>query len=237
MPCDLARLYGHAAASLPHDPRGDETAVLHAGRLAEPPAGVATGRLHIRKLHHTYDSFFRADALWISLSRETSRQLGLFLLACAFHGPKRETVIHLTHPESSIRHLCWPANAVALDDPPPGLTMVPHVLRYSPAHVAKHPWPHRDPARMPVFALSNREAWLGESEAEWRNRDTVWFIRPEDATLLGEFFLNIGSSLNGETEYALESDAGYRGVGPLSAEVQIFLPGSPGYWFPQPDET
>ena len=36
-------------------------------------------------------------------------------------------------------------------------------------------------------------------------------------------------------EYALEGDAGFRSVGPMSAELRIFLPGSDGWVFPGED--
>jgi hypothetical protein len=52
---------------------------------------------------------------------------------------------------------------------------------------------------------------------------------------LAELLLNAGCSWNEVREYALEGDAGYRGVGPMSAELRIFLPGSHGWIYRDDD--
>jgi hypothetical protein len=54
---------------------------------------------------------------------------------------------------------------------------------------------------------------------------------------LAELLLNAGQPSNPEAEYVLEGDGGYRGVGYLSAEASIWLPGSaawdPSQWEPE----
>jgi hypothetical protein len=50
-----------------------------------------------------------------------------------------------------------------------------------------------------------------------------------------ELLLNAGCSWNEVRDYALEGDAGYRGVGPMSTELRIFLPGSDGWIYPDDD--
>jgi hypothetical protein len=48
---------------------------------------------------------------------------------------------------------------------------------------------------------------------------------------LADLLLNAGCSWNSVREYSLEGDAGCRGVGPMSAELWVFLPGSHGWFF------
>ena len=52
---------------------------------------------------------------------------------------------------------------------------------------------------------------------------------------LSELLLNAGCSWNEVRDYDLEGDAGYRAVGPMSAELTIFLPGSDGWIYPDDD--
>jgi hypothetical protein len=67
-------------------------------------------------------------------------------------------------------------------------------------------------------------------------RDTVrvWASSP-GILRLAELLLNAGCSWNQVREYALEGDAGYRGVAPMSAELRIFLPGGDGWIYPGQD--
>ena len=64
------------------------------------------------------------------LSARTCRELGLFLLACRFHGPAQTTTLTLRHPESDIRRIVITADEVTLADPPIGLSMKPFALDY-----------------------------------------------------------------------------------------------------------
>jgi hypothetical protein len=45
---------------------------------------------------------------------QTSRELGLFLLACGFHGPAQATTLTLSHPDSDIRRIVVTADEVTL---------------------------------------------------------------------------------------------------------------------------
>lgn len=128
------------------------------------------------------------------------------------------------------------ASDLQLDDPPVGLSMIPFALRYYPSETTKHPWiSDCDTSDLPVFALSNAEDCVGPSDADWANRDTIWIAISPGMFRFAEFLLNAGCSWNEVRDYALEGDAGYRGVGPLSAELRIFLPGSDGWFYPGDD--
>jgi hypothetical protein len=68
----------------------------------------------------------------MSLSSRTCRELGVFLLACAFHGPAETTTLTISHPDSDIRSIVIPAGGLTLTDLPVGLSMVPFALLYLP---------------------------------------------------------------------------------------------------------
>jgi hypothetical protein len=185
-----------------------------------------------RKLHHNYNGWYRADALWLYLTPEKCRELGIFLLATCFHGPTKQTTLSITHPGSAIRRIVIPATELNLDDPPTGLSMVPFALRYYPEETKKHPWMYdSDTRELPVFALSNANDMVGPTDEDWSKRDTVWLHTSPGTMRFAELLINAGCSWNEVREYALEGDAGYRGVGPMSAEMRIFLPGSDGWIF------
>jgi hypothetical protein len=88
---------------------------------------------------------------------------------------------------------------------------------------------------LPLLALSNADDCVGTDD-EWRRRDTVWIRASSAGTLrLAELLLNAGCSWNPVRDYALDGDAGYRGVAPMSAELRIFLPGSDGWIYESDD--
>ena len=165
------------------------------------------------------------------LSPKKCRELGLFLLATGFHGPRKTTTLCLTHRESAIRRISIFKSELRLEDTPPGLTMAPFALRYYPHKTATHPWLHdSDVGDFPTLALSNAEDSIA-TEQGWASRDTIWIPPDTGMFRLAELLLNAGCSWNAVRDYALEGDAGYRGVGRMSAELQIFLPGSDGWIF------
>src|SRR5260370_9162131 len=231
--CDLNRVFGHLATTLPDGPPDSPNLpdfVFHAGVLPVPPATLSSDRIIIRKGRHEYNSWYLAESLWMSLSARKCRELGVFLLSCAFHGPVEDTTLTIGHPDSDIRMILIPAGKLTLADLPFGISMVPFALRYSPGEPKRYPWMYDCCTHdLPLLALSNLDDCVG-GEEQWRGRDTVriWASRP--GTLrLAELLLDAGCSWNKVRDYALEGDAGYRGVAPMSAELRIFLPGSDGW--------
>ena len=229
--CDLNRIFGAVAALVPDGPPGDPDFILHADILPVPPAALFTDRLLFRKIAHDYNGWHQADALWMYLSPTKCRELGIFLLACAFHGPSENVTLTINHPDSAIRRITIPAGELKLADLPAGLSMKPFAFRYFPTETEKHPWMYElNKHNLPVLALSNAEDCVGSRDEDWSGRDTIWISVASPGTfLLAELLLNAGCSWNTVREYALEGDAGYRGVGPMSAELRIFLPGSDGW--------
>jgi hypothetical protein len=235
--CELNRIFGDFAARVPDGPPGYPDFVFHAGVLPVPPTALFTDRIVIRKAKKEYNSWHRADALWMYLNPRKCRELGVFLLACAFHGPAETTTLTISHADSAIRRIVIPAGRLTLADLPVGLSIVPFALRYFPAETETHPWMHDCCTHsLPLLALSNANDCVGPTDEEWRGRDTIWIWAANEGTIrLAELLLNAGCSWNPVRDYALEGDAGYRGVAPMSAELRIFLPGSDG-WIYQGDD-
>lgn len=229
--CDLNRIFGDLAALVPDGPPGYPDFVFCSGVLPAPPADLATDRIVIRKIKHEYDSWYRADGLLMCLSPLKCRELGVFLLACGFHGPAETITLTISHPESDIRRIIVPAGGLHLADLPVGLSTKPFALRYFPAETASHPWSHDCCTHhLPRFALSNAEDLVGPTEKDWGARDTVWIHEMGPGEFrFAELLLNAGCSWNPVREYELEGEAGFRGVAPMSAELRILLPGSDGW--------
>ncbi len=236
MTCELEQIFGDLAARVPDGPPGHPYFIFHAGVLPVPPLSISTDRILFRKAKSDYNGWYRADALWMYLTPRKCRELGLFLLASGFHGPAETTTLSITHPDSSVRRIIIRASELGLDDPPVGLSWVPFALRYYPSETRRHPWlDNCDTRDLPVLALSNADDSVGPTEEDWEKRDTIWMAASQGMFRLAELLLNAGCSWNEVREYALEGDAGYRGVGPMSAELRIFLPGSHGWIYPDDD--
>ncbi len=228
--CGLSQTFGELAGRVPDGPPGHPHFVFHAGVLPVPPAFLSTDRILFNKLHHDYNGWYKADALWVYLTQKKCRELGLFLLAASFHGPKQDTTLSITHPKSAIRKIIIRASELNLEDPPVGLSMVPYALRYYPTETNKHPWLYENHIDdLPVLALSNADDCVGATDEDWSTRDTIWMGAYSGTLHFAELLLNAGCSWNPVREYALEGDAGCRGVGRMSAELKIFLPGSDGW--------
>jgi hypothetical protein len=230
--CDLNRIFGDLTLLVPDDPANPGDIVLDAGVLPLPPAALSIDRIVIRKATHGYNSWYLADALWMSLSLRTCRELGVFLLACVFHGPGETTTLTISHPDSDIRRIIIPAGKLTPADLPFGLSMIPFAFRYTPGEPESHPWMYDSCTHdLPLLALSNEDDCVGGDE-QWRRRDTVRIWASSPGTMrLAELLLDVGCSANTIREYALEGDAGCRGVAPMSAELRIFLPGSDGWLY------
>ena len=233
--CGLEEIFGDLAARVPDGPLGYPHFVFHAAVLPAPPAKISTDRILLRKTHHTYNSCYKADGLWTYVTPRKCRELGVFLLACGFHGPQENTPLLITHPDSAIQRIIVRASDLRLDDPPVGLSTLPFALRYYPSTTRKHPWKYDcDTSDLPSFYLSNAEDCVANEE-DWAKRDTVWVQMSSGMFRFAELLLNAGCSWNEVRDYDLEGDAGYRAVGPMSAELTIFLPGSDGWIYPDDD--
>ena len=172
--CDLNAIFDGLASTVPDGPPGYGEFVFHHHVLPVPPASLSSDRILIRKAKHEYNSCYRAEGLSMFLSARTCRELGLFLLACGFHGPAQTTTLTLSHLESDIRRIVVTADQVTLADLPIGLSMKPFALGYFVAETQEFPWLHDCCSHdLPLFALSNEQNSIATDE-QWRARDTIW---------------------------------------------------------------
>jgi hypothetical protein len=224
MGCDLERLFGDMAATLPTQP--DAEVRLTATTLPHPAAHLRTDRLYITRGLHEYDpGAFRADVAHVHAHKPTYQQLGLLIMAVVFHSELEEVEVDLIHPASTIRRLVIESPFRVPNNIRPGYNTRPHVFNYWPSAPSRFPWSLiGDPTTMPCFYFINQDILRG-------------FGTDTGSVRLAESLLNAGQLSNPEDEYALEGDGGYRGVGYLSAEAHIWLPGSaawdPTQWEPE----
>jgi hypothetical protein len=234
MGCDFERVFGTLADAMPTSSDGNAEFVFSRRTLPVPPAEMATDRLILAKTTHSYHPAWRVDAVRMQAHRRTCRQLGLLILAVVFHETPAQVHVALTHPSSSVTHLVL--EYTYLDESRGGYRTRPYTFVYSPRETARHPWygrpeswPRRDLRDLPVFALTTMDDLIMTSE-DWTRRDTVRGCGSDEARVLfAELLLDAGRPGNLVTEYHLEGEGGFRGVGEQSAEMSIFLPGSPGW--------
>ena len=231
MQCGLSQVFGAIASRVPEGQLGEADFVFRREDLPRPPAELRTDSIVVQRTTHDYNSWYRADALWIYLGRRKARELGVFLLACMFSVHEEDTLLLLDHPQSHIRRIVVPPRRSR--ESHVGLDLMPTSFRYFPQEMAKHPWAgETNLADLPLLALTNIDD-CSVTDEDWRERDT---LRQESSDIgtarLAELLLNAGCSWNSRSEYDLEGDAGFRGVAPLSAEIRLFLPGSDG-WRPE----
>lgn len=230
---DLHQVFAELRAAVPEGPPGQVEFLFRHDNLPIPPSRLTSDRIHIRKIVRNYNGWHRVDNLAMYVDDAACRDLGLFLLACAFHDPEH-SVLELSSSWSEVRRIVyrapWPA-----DDPPLGLVLRPATFRYFPSVTKKHPWLHeKDISSLPLLALSNENECI-LSDDEWRKRDTVFVESSSAGTVcLAELLLNAGCPWNKVREYELEGDAGFRGVAPMSAELHLLLPGS-DHWRAHPE--
>ncbi|HEX6684015.1 MAG TPA: hypothetical protein VF062_14520 [Candidatus Limnocylindrales bacterium] len=211
---DLKRLGGRlgdllAAATLDGD--GDAFRFDTSSAPVLPPAATSD-RVVITRSHHTYNGCWRADSLHLYATKQTLRALGVLALASLFG---RTTVLALTHPASHIRTLRI--------NTPPG----PAWYDYRPRRRMKYPLAgdEVDPHDLPAVHLTAQPSPF--TDAEWAARDTiVGFGTAQGVARFGQLLLDAGHPDGELDEYHLEGEAGNRGVAPLSAELNLWLPGS-----------
>jgi hypothetical protein len=230
---DLHQAFAGLRAAVPDGPPDEADFLFKHDNLPVPPPQLSSGRLHFRKIARDYNGWHRVDSLALYMDEQACKDLGLFLLACAFHEPEH-SVLELSSAWSEVQRVVYRAQWPE-DDPPLGLVVRPVTFRYVPSVTKKHPWLHeKQLSDLPLLALSN-ETESVQSDEEWRLRDTVFIESSTAGTVrLAELLLNAGCSWNQVREYELEGEAGFRGVAPMSAELRLLLPGS-DHWRAHPE--
>jgi len=232
---DLARLFGELTGAVPDGPPGEVDFIFSREVLPVPPPELATERVFVSKTYHDYNGWYRADALILFVDPVASRELGVFLLACALHDPV-EARLELPLA-SDVRRFVYRSPTRNGAEVPVGLSQRAQTFRYFPSQERKHPWLGEADARtLPLLALSTSDE-SPLTPSDWEHRDTVFVEGSAAGTVrLAELLLNAGCSWNLVREFDLEGDAGFRGVAPMSAELQIALPDS-FRWLAHPVST
>lgn len=232
MASDLESLFAELANTIPIGV--SDRFVFTSQVLPVPPPYLITDRLLLKKGAHDYDSNFRADVLQFHFHQETCRNLGLLILSIILHPEPAKVHLELTHPASDIKNLIIEFDHKSPDRIVSGYHYLPYDFVYSPNEVERHPWFGSciDPSDLPKIYLTNLKRFVVTDE-DWKQRDTIiGFGGDRGSVLFAELLLNAGRLQSKLNEYHLEGEAGVRGVGPMSAEVTLFLPGSFG-WNPE----
>ncbi|MBN9388709.1 MAG: hypothetical protein J0I20_11700 [Chloroflexi bacterium] len=214
-----------------------ENFIFSAKTLPIPPPVIETDQLWIYKCKHGYNDFFQTDRLDFNATKEMCGYLGLLTLAVLFHEEVDQVELKLTNPDSHIKRIIIEFKYETLENISSGYSHRPFATNYYPSTIEKHPWYYSrveiDPYNLPCFYLTDFE-YPPVNKDEWESRDTInGFGSDEGSARLAELFLNLAHIENETDEIQLEGEAGFRGVGRLSAEVSIFLPGSLGWIAPE----
>jgi hypothetical protein len=233
MGCDLGTTFGELVATLPDAIDGDDSFVFTRAVLPPPAPVMVTDRLFITAGQHEYNGCHIEDGLDCHFaSNATVRALGVLTLAVLFHPDPKTVELQLTNPRSDVRRL----RIRYSHSPDPGVEFfaTPAFFRYWPIQVQRHveSWRrslHR--SDRPNLCLTT-ESELGQVSGlhgDSEPRDTVVGFGGDRAMVfMAGLFLDVGIDQE-EREVDLESDAGFGGVGPCSAEMRLWLPGS-DYW-------
>ena len=252
MACDLERVFGALADIVPeaddNEPVGpdyneedddddDLIIVFSADNLPRAPAQLKTDDLAASWGLHSYGStpFEMVD---FTAPKRTFRLLGLLILSKVFHDGPEAVTLDLGYggpgTPGPIRRLVLDYRYDASERF--GYSSKPDRFRYMPGRDDKHPWLGStiQPRDMPIAYLTGSD-WEESRLSDGEARETaVGFGGDEGNVLFAELLLNASMPWNERDEYALEGECGFRGVGPGSAEIRLFLPGHVFYDQPVP---
>lgn len=212
----------------------EENFIFFSKTLPVPPPVLETEGLGIYKRVHGY-SFFLADRLEFSGSKEMYGYLGLLTLSVLLHEEVDRVELKLTNPDSHIKQIIIEFEYKTLENLWTGYRHRPFAFKYSPSILkTQHPWYYSndkiDPYDLPCFYLTGSEDFTIPMLEWFKSRDTILgFGNDEGSARLAELFLNLAHAENDILEINLECEAGFREVGPESAEVRLQLPGSDFY--------
>lgn len=225
---DLLHAFEDIWSKVTDDVEGSSCLRLYSGNLPPPPPVLETDRLCITKYLHFYGDF-PVDGVSFEGDKAALGRLGLLIFSVALRPRQPRVTLNLTHARSTVRRLIIAPASRAVETMP-GLHLSPERFNYYPSTVTKHPWLHASlrPCDLPILYLTNeRETVLTPNDLETRDV-AVGFGGIEGSCRFAELLLNASRPTNDELEFALESEIGFRGVGPGSAEITIWLPGSLG---------
>jgi hypothetical protein len=223
---NLAHTFGELAHTIPTSL--NEDFLFSAQTLPAPPLTVISDQLLIWKTYHGYLEYFRADLLCFQAHKPTYRQLAVLLLACVFHAEPSTVTIHLTHPASDIKKIIIESPYETGQPSSNEYRTHPDLFCYAPSEPGYFPWSDHlqlQPSDLPRFLLTNTEDFV-VSDEDWKQRDILRGFGTDRATVrFAELLLNMSRPESLLNDCALEGEAGSRGVGRMSAEARLLLPG------------
>jgi hypothetical protein len=230
--CDLERVFGALADLVPEQDEDEEAQawniVFSAENLPRAPAELRTDDLALSWGLHDYGAT-PIEMVDFCAAKRTLRLLGLLILAKVFHEGPEHVTLHLGMPglktAAAIRRLVLDYRYDASERL--GYAKRPDLFRYMPNSDDKHPWygSALQPRDMPVLYLTGPDWEMGHLAGPDNRETAVGFGGDEGNVLFAELLMNASMPWNDGDEYALEGESGFRGAGPGSAEIRIFLPG------------
>ena len=216
------------AAMLPND-ENDDGFRFSGNTIETLPEILETRGLIIKQGIHDYNGSWRIDYPQVYAAKEVYAALGVVTACVLLNSQVDQLEIRLTHPQSDIKSLIIEfAHPGITAEYLHGLYVTPTVFAYEAAPVERKPWLFEavvDPNTFPHFELSNKER-CPITEDDWNNRDVIFgFGSAEGTARLVQLLLDMSRPGNKTSEFTLESEGGFRGVAPLSAEICFWLPG------------
>jgi hypothetical protein len=238
---ELEAMFGALADRLPHHVDDDaESFFLTRETVPQPPDTMATDRFWMRRVGLRFYDNFPHDGLDLCIDKRSSVTLGLLILSVLLHPEPTTVDIELAHPASKIQHL-----RIRYEQPREitspyqgGLVTAPAYFAYDASAVQRGPWSNNqpiDPADLPRLQITTEDELGPVGNAnfwrEFEDRNTVVVESSDKGTArLAQLLLDAGLEDNIEDEFVLGPDwCGIRGTAPMSAVMNIFLPGSIGY--------
>jgi len=224
---NLLDFAARVAAKLPQTEADDEFRFLPSS-IVDIPEALETDQLIILRGHHDYGSF-RVDYPQVYAPKSVYEALGIVSAAILVKPSADRTIIHLTDKRSDIRQLRVEFESPRADSELAcGLLEAPVGFVYLPSEVSSKPWlleDVRDPQDYPHFALTD-EGGFPHTDAQRADRDVLCgFGSARGSARIAQLFLDMSRDANAISEFVLESEAGFRGVAPASAEIRFWLPG------------
>jgi hypothetical protein len=218
MACDLERTFGNLAARLPVSSENGEKFALDESVIPVAPPELSSDSFVIRKGLYQRLPGCRGDNVDIIASRPTLRQLGLLALAVLFHEQCDRSIIHITTPESRVKHIVleykhWLKTEVS------GFRVRPWVFGYVPDDVGPTYQTQMKGFGAPLLRLTNLSD-NQKDEQDWQTRDTLWGFGGTTATAeIAEYLLNAGRTSATLGGFTIPANKDF-----FAAEVHLWLP-------------
>ena len=202
-------------------------------RKLEHVPSIDMGTVCVCRSSRVYHPAIRYEGLEFIIDKQSARHLSLLVLWSVLKDSSADIVVNLTHAVTVIKRLVIRSVPVVASSSKAEFAV--RSFEFVPREFGKHPWVQDQlpPEALPYFLLSNAEDSVVDVDSEIL--DHLIITGSLDGMLnLAEFLLSIGMPQFTRNEYDLESECGFRGVGPGSCEVRLSLPGSLAWQFPPP---